>query len=275
MTTRPLRVYVAGPMRGRPAFNFPAFDAATARLRAEGHEVFSPAEHDRTGGFDPTGMTGHEDLAALGFDLRAALAVDLAWITGEADAIYLLDGWESSSGARAELAAAAALGLLAREHTGEWRPAGEVLAHATGGAVLPSSGEVRVVSDTGGAKGTKPARFDLIPAQEEWELAEHYGKGAAKYERVNGLDNWRNGYPWSLSYAALRRHLNAFWRGEDVDPETGSKHTIAVAWHALALSHFLNRPDLARFDDRQEPICSELGRQVPADDVDQDLVDEA
>lgn len=115
--------------------------------------------------------------------------------------------------------------------------------------------EVRITSATGGSKGSKIARFDLIPTGPLWELAEHYGKGAQKYKRVNGKDNWRNGYDWSLSYAALQRHANAFWNGEDIDPENGSKHIIAAAWHCLALAHFMGDETLREmFDDRQEGV---------------------
>lgn len=42
-----MRVYLAGPMRGLPQFNFPAFDAGAATLEALGHEVFNPADRDR------------------------------------------------------------------------------------------------------------------------------------------------------------------------------------------------------------------------------------
>ena len=44
--------------------------------------------------------------------------------------------------------------------------------------------ELRIVDpNTGGAKGTKIARFSLIPSEFLWALAEHYGKGARKYAR--------------------------------------------------------------------------------------------
>ena len=39
-----MNIYVAGPMRGYPEFNFPSFHAAAAQLRAAGHTVFNPAE---------------------------------------------------------------------------------------------------------------------------------------------------------------------------------------------------------------------------------------
>lgn len=111
-----MKIYVAGPMRGIPEFNFPAFHAATAKLRADGHEVFSPAEKDNERhGVDISkgNATGDEDIAAKdhGFNLREALGLDLAWICAEADAIALLPGWENSKGATAEHATAVALGL--------------------------------------------------------------------------------------------------------------------------------------------------------------------
>lgn len=100
------------------------------------------------------------------------------------------------------------------------------------------SGEVRVTDpNTGGMKGTKLARFSLIPAQFLWALAEHYGKGCAKYSD----DNWLKGYNWSLSYDALQRHLAQWRMGEEFDQETGSHHLIAAAWHCCALFIFHRR----------------------------------
>jgi hypothetical protein len=88
---------------------------------------------------------------------------------------------------------------------------------------------------TGGRKGQKLARFDLLPWDSVWEVAEHFGKGAAKY----GEDrNWERSYPWSLSIAALARHFALFAQGEDIDEETGSNHMAAVAFHALVLLRF-------------------------------------
>lgn len=112
MTTR--YIYVSGPMRKIPEFNFPAFAAAKAVIERLDPEavVFSPAQKDLDAGFDTTGRTGHEDLKyELGFDLRAALAMDCEWICSTATEIYMLRGWSRSSGARAELALAQALGL--------------------------------------------------------------------------------------------------------------------------------------------------------------------
>lgn len=109
-------VYIAGPMRGYKEFNFPAFDRARDHLLEAGWFSWSPADHDRTEGFDVTGLTGNEDLADLGFDLRKALAKDMEIIATEASAVAVLPGWEKSSGARAEVALAHALGLPVAEY---------------------------------------------------------------------------------------------------------------------------------------------------------------
>lgn len=107
--------------------------------------------------------------------------------------------------------------------------------------------EVRATSTTGGQKGRKQAQFGLIPTGPLTQLAEHYGRGAEKYD----ANQWRAGYPWSWSYDALQRHANAFWSGEDFDEETGSNHMVAVAWHAFTLLEFYkNNKDQ---DDRYKP----------------------
>ncbi len=103
---------------------------------------------------------------------------------------------------------------------------------------LPPVGEVRITDPvTGGMKGQKPARFDLLPGDALALVAEHFGKGGAKYEDRN----WEKGYAWGLCFAALQRHVWAFWQGEDIDAETGSLHLTAAAWHALVLLTFATR----------------------------------
>ena len=105
------RVYVSGPMRGYQDFNAHAFDEARKRLRSLEHEVFCPRENDLRNGFDSVGLTGYEDLAGSGFDVRAALAEDMDWLCRHATAVFMLPGWSRSGGATAERAVALALGL--------------------------------------------------------------------------------------------------------------------------------------------------------------------
>lgn len=111
---------------------------------------------------------------------------------------------------------------------------------------VAKSTEVRTKSVTGGEKGVKPQRYSLLPVEALAAIAEHYGKGAAKYSD----HNWRRGYEWSKSYDALQRHLNAFWSGEDIDAETGSHHLAAAGFHVLALLQWWLEGNFATLDDR-------------------------
>lgn len=109
-----MKIYLAGPMRGYPFFNFAAFHSAASYLRAQGHVVFNPAErdeqvHGEEVSHSPTGNIA--DVAHTGFDHRGAMKADAAWICDYAEAIALLPGWEESKGARAELALAECIGL--------------------------------------------------------------------------------------------------------------------------------------------------------------------
>lgn len=96
------------------------------------------------------------------------------------------------------------------------------------------NGEVRITDPaTGGQKGSKPERFDLVPSAAMEEVAAVYGRGADKYE----ARNWEKGYAWGLSLAALERHLNKFKQGSSRD-ELGNHHLACVVFHALALMTF-------------------------------------
>ena len=108
---QPLRVYLAGPMRGRDQHNFPAFHGAAFALRGLGYNVVSPAEHDLELGFDPDKTIAEQD---IDFDLRAVLAWDMQQVLA-VDAVVTLPGWAHSSGARAEVAVAQAGGVPVME----------------------------------------------------------------------------------------------------------------------------------------------------------------
>lgn len=106
-------VYIAGPMRGYKYFNFPAFDAAALKLKSDGYDYISPAQLDRDAGFDPYVLSDNydwQDLDRIGFSLSDAIDRDVDAIK-KSDAIYMLDGWQGSKGAKAEKALAEWLGL--------------------------------------------------------------------------------------------------------------------------------------------------------------------
>lgn len=87
-------IYLSGPMSGMPEFNFPAFHAEAARLRALGYKVVNPAEINVDGD-----KSWEECLRA---DIKALC---------DCDAVALLPGWENSKGAHLEVHIAHRLGL--------------------------------------------------------------------------------------------------------------------------------------------------------------------
>ena len=107
-----MKIYISGKMRGVPLYNFPAFDAASFRLWQLRYEVVSPAELDRASGFDPATLPSDHDWHSLpdGMTIRDCADRDIDAIKS-CQSIYMLDGWQRSSGARAEHALAEWLGL--------------------------------------------------------------------------------------------------------------------------------------------------------------------
>lgn len=74
-------------------------------------------------------------------------------------------------------------------------------------------------------------RTDLYSTLALEELAKVLTFGAKKY----ASDNWRLGMSWRRLIGAAIRHLFAFMRGEDNDPETGLSHLA----HAMCCIMFL------------------------------------
>jgi hypothetical protein len=132
----------------------------------------------------------------------------------------------------------------------------EVFAHALDDGPRRTdlqTGETRVVdAKTGGEKGQKLERFDLIPVMFWRCLARLFGRGAVKYADRN----WEKGYSWGLSIGALQRHLTLWLSHQSYDTADGTKggpiehdaggkpihtgehHLICVAWHCCALFIF-------------------------------------
>ena len=100
------RVYIAGPMRGLPMLNFPAFFSMEAEWRARGWDVVNPAQMDKDLGHDPCVDKHMEE---HGLDFAECMARDLPAVAS-CDAIALMPGWERSVGANMELTHAIALG---------------------------------------------------------------------------------------------------------------------------------------------------------------------
>jgi hypothetical protein len=91
-------------------------------------------------------------------------------------------------------------------------------------------------------------RMDLLDAYAIEQLALVLGFGAKKY----AAHNWRGGLAKGRLIAAALRHLFAYLKGQDTDPETGLSH----AAHAMCCCMFIlgleHRPDL---DDRFKEVA--------------------
>ena len=249
-----------------PAFDH----AAEAIRNTYGWSVISPAEEDRKLGFDetaPDALEGFDMVDAIRRDVDYVIAADAIVLlpgweksTGTAaelavarflskDILYWIDGevWRGTNGPDHVRVvpmspSPAPERPVATDTPSLWSHAPQasipdavpvfdedgclvIMAHPL------AVGEERVVDPaTGGAKGRKLARMDLLPWDALVALSEHYGKGAGKYEDRN----WERGYAWSLSFAAAQRHAAAWWQGEDIDAE-GYEHLCAWAWHSINL----------------------------------------
>lgn len=96
-------------------------------------------------------------------------------------------------------------------------------------------GDEVVVADTGAkrANGNK-IRYSLLPVVAMRDTAQIWTFGAEKY----GERNWEKGFDWSGPYDCLKRHLEAWFAGEDFDSESGLSHLAHAACNLQMLQHF-------------------------------------
>lgn len=233
-----MKVYLAGPMRGVPAYNFPAFYEAEhylanhvcgADFRKD--EVFNPARND-VEHYNLMHMTP----AAAGqwlldnpqeFDLRRALGEDLAWIAEHADAVCVLPGWENSKGACAEVALARALGLLVWAYDPGRMPGYRM-------SVVPDSAEEPVLDEWAAERQDVLDRFAA-------ELSKATGDGSKK-RQAGEKPPW---YRDTSHEGAIFSHITKWKRGEQVDPDSGAHPLVHAGWRCLAIaaSENGNNPD--------------------------------
>lgn len=93
----------------------------------------------------------------------------------------------------------------------------------------------RAASLAGRKNDDGKVRLDLLPTEALEEIAKVLTFGAKKY----AAHNWRKGFVWSRTVAAMLRHLYAWMRGEDKDPESGLSHMAHVGCNVLFLLTFI------------------------------------
>lgn len=210
--------YVAGPMRGLPEYNFPAFAAATRELRACGFKVHSPHENDLEAGLQPD-PEGDPDAA---LPLKVYMQKDLQQVCSS-EVVFVLPGWEKSKGANLEVHVAHSVDV-------------PVIELASFRGVSPDHHVPRDIT----TKATNPKDAigsDKLPIHLWPETATVMGvlgllDGMLKY----GRSNWREaGVRATIYIDALRRHLAAYAEGEDIDPDSGVPHLahLGACWAIL------------------------------------------
>lgn len=83
-------------------------------------------------------------------------------------------------------------------------------------------------------------RFSLLPGGPLLQVVQVLEYGAKKY----APDNWKRVPDPKLRYFdAAMRHLWAWHRGEEVDPESGLSHLAHAACSLLFMLHFEGNPE--------------------------------
>lgn len=86
--------------------------------------------------------------------------------------------------------------------------------------------------------------YHLLPSDAVEEVLRVLDFGSRKY----APRNWEKGMVWSRPFSALMRHMWAWWRGENRDPETGLSHLAHAGCCILFLLDYYGRA--AGKDDR-------------------------
>lgn len=222
-----MKIYLSGPMTGYPQYNFPAFDYAAAKLRAEGHEVFSPADNDRV-----RGLTGDTTIPfPPGVTARVLFKDDTSYICDHAEKVALLAGWEKSRGARAEVALAEAIQIQVEILGPEYNlptPANDNAPAPARDKVAPPS---RALPQTSAARKEFPLATGVIDYFPDALAAVSNVSFIGNKQHNPGQDlHWARGKSMDHADTIVRHFVE---RGTvDVD---GVRHSAKLAWRTLAL----------------------------------------
>lgn len=76
---------------------------------------------------------------------------------------------------------------------------------------------------------TGKLRWDLLPLPALQEIVRVFTYGANEYDEWN----WYRGMKYSISYASGTRHRTEWWKGENIDKESGIHHLAHSAVNDL------------------------------------------
>lgn len=117
------------------------------------------------------------------------------------------------------------------------------------GVIQKVNSEITITSANEGTKAdTGKTPCELLSPIALLGTSEVLAFGAKKY----APNNWRKGLAWGRITGAIMRHLFAFMRGEDLDPETSLPHVDHLGCEIMFLQElYRTRKDL---DDRYKDI---------------------
>lgn len=113
---------------------------------------------------------------------------------------------------------------------------------------LPISTEEQLKTITPIKYDQSKTDWSLVPMECIEDIAKVLEFGAQKYSP----NNWRegNGFKWTRVLNSLFRHIFAFARGEDNDPETGLSHLAHAGCNIIFLLYYVKHRDKYNNDDR-------------------------
>lgn len=88
-------------------------------------------------------------------------------------------------------------------------------------------------------------RVDLVPPVHIESVAEVLTYGCQKYAE----NNWRGGIKYSRVFGSLIRHLLKWYRGIDIDEESGLPHLYHASCNLMFLIYYTNNK-MNHLDDR-------------------------
>ena len=104
---------------------------------------------------------------------------------------------------------------------------------------------------------TEKTPYECIPIHLIAGAARVFKHVTKRKDKPYPLWNWVKGMPWSVPYACMIRHLDAWYRGETNDPETEENHLHHVLCNLLMLIHYEDA--FAEGDDRPSEFFKKGG----------------
>lgn len=120
--------------------------------------------------------------------------------------------------------------------------------YSTKNAISSYKEVAKVTAEAVKHDGGKPD-WSLVPFEALEGMVKVLEFGAQKYAGWNWTTN--GGFPYTRLLRSCLRHVFAYMRGEDNDPESGLSHIHHAMCNLLFISHYIGNKEKYNKDDRQ------------------------